>query len=110
VLAGGAQHAELLCMLRQAPSLRHDNTCSSYLSSMVNGLHTNPSPAACTTWSGPLCQPAVLAALHPVLPVQDSLITSYRDHCHHITRGGTVAEVMAELFGRATGATKGGWG
>ena len=40
---------------------------------------------------------------------QDSIITSYRDHCHMLTRGGSVAGIMAELFGRATGHTKGGW-
>lgn len=52
-------------------------------------------------------QEAVLAGIEASLTQQDSIITSYRDHCHHLTRGGSVAEVMAELFGRATGATKG---
>jgi len=48
--------------------------------------------------------------MHACLPAcfcQDSLITTYRDHCHNLTRGGSVYDTMAELFGRATGTTKG---
>lgn len=52
-------------------------------------------------------QEAVLTGIEAALTKQDSIVTSYRDHCHHISRGGTIQEVMAELFGRATGATKG---
>lgn len=52
-------------------------------------------------------QEAVLGGIEAALTQQDSLITSYRDHCHALTRGGSVGSVMAELFGRATGATKG---
>lgn len=37
----------------------------------------------------------------------DAVITSYRDHCQHLSRGGTVKEVMAELMGKQDGATKG---
>lgn len=49
----------------------------------------------------------MLTGIELALNKKDSLITSYRDHCQHISRGGSVQEVMAELFGRATGATKG---
>lgn len=29
------------------------------------------------------------------------------DHCQHLSRGGTVKEVMAELMGKKTGASRG---
>ncbi|KAF5835562.1 dehydrogenase E1 component-domain-containing protein [Dunaliella salina] len=42
-----------------------------------------------------------------LLQINDSLITTYRDHCHNLTRGGSVFDTMSELFGRATGTTRG---
>ena len=45
--------------------------------------------------------------LPPRRASQDSIITSYRDHCQHITRGGSVVSLMAELMGKREGATKG---
>jgi len=44
-----------------------------------------------------------MSALHP----DDYVISSYRDHGHCLIKGTSPKEVMAELFGRATGTCKG---
>lgn len=44
-----------------------------------------------------------MAALQP----QDHLLTHYRDHGYALARGSDPGAIMAELFGRATGVTKG---
>lgn len=50
---------------------------------------------------------AIAAGAIPVLRPQDYITTHYRDHGHALARGMRPQIVMAELFGRATGSSKG---
>jgi len=52
-------------------------------------------------------QEAVLAGAMSVLKPEDSMITAYRDHAHAIAKGVGINAIMAELYGKATGCSKG---
>ena len=52
-------------------------------------------------------QEAVLAGAMSVLKHEDSMITAYRDHAHALAKGTSANAVMAELYGKATGCSKG---
>lgn len=52
-------------------------------------------------------QEAVLAGAYSVLRPDDRVITAYRDHGHALACGLSPNEVMAELYGKATGCSKG---
>lgn len=52
-------------------------------------------------------QEAVVAGAMSVLTPDDNMITAYRDHGHAIAKGISARAVMAELFGKATGCSKG---
>lgn len=52
-------------------------------------------------------QEAVAVGIAAGSTYEDSLITAYRDHGFHLTRGGSVKEVMGELLGRECGAAGG---
>lgn len=52
-------------------------------------------------------QEAIVTGCEAAFAPEDSWITSYRCHCVALLRGATVEEIFAELFGFASGATKG---
>jgi pyruvate dehydrogenase E1 component alpha subunit len=52
-------------------------------------------------------QEAVISGTMSAITKDDSIITAYRDHGHALACGLTPESVMAELFGKITGCTKG---
>src|SRR5690349_17255456 len=44
-----------------------------------------------------------IAAIRPT----DYVIGTYREHGHYLAKGGAAKEVLAELFGKSTGASRG---
>src|SRR5262245_37796961 len=44
-----------------------------------------------------------ISALRP----DDYVVGTYREHGHYMAKGGSAKEVLAELYGKATGASKG---
>ena len=52
-------------------------------------------------------QEAVVAGTMSVIKPEDSLITAYRCHAHALAKGVSANACMAELYGKATGCSKG---
>lgn len=52
-------------------------------------------------------QEAVVAGAISAMKPEDAMITAYRDHAHALGKGIPAREVMAELFGKVTGCSKG---
>lgn len=52
-------------------------------------------------------QEALVAGAMSVLKPDDNMITAYRDHAHALGKGISARAVMAELFAKATGCSKG---
>ena len=50
---------------------------------------------------------AVAAGIMPALTDDDAVVATYRDHGHALARGLSMNEVMAEMFGKATGSSGG---
>ncbi|MEZ4761287.1 MAG: pyruvate dehydrogenase (acetyl-transferring) E1 component subunit alpha [Flavobacteriales bacterium] len=52
-------------------------------------------------------QEAILAGMVTAIRPTDRVITGYRDHCHPLVLGTPAKNVMAELYGKTTGTSKG---
>ncbi|MGI4019870.1 MAG: pyruvate dehydrogenase (acetyl-transferring) E1 component subunit alpha [Janthinobacterium lividum] len=52
-------------------------------------------------------QEAVLAGAMSTIKKGDSMITTYRDHAHALALGTPPSAIMAEMYGKATGCSKG---
>ncbi|QJD95339.1 pyruvate dehydrogenase (acetyl-transferring) E1 component subunit alpha [Mucilaginibacter robiniae] len=52
-------------------------------------------------------QEAVLAGAMSVLRHEDAMITAYRDHAHALAKGTHPNAIMAEMYGKVTGCSKG---
>ncbi|HNS13558.1 MAG TPA: pyruvate dehydrogenase (acetyl-transferring) E1 component subunit alpha [Bacteroidia bacterium] len=52
-------------------------------------------------------QEAIVAGAMTVLQAEDNMITAYRDHAHALAKGTSARAVMAELYGKETGCSKG---
>jgi pyruvate dehydrogenase E1 component alpha subunit len=52
-------------------------------------------------------QEAVAAGSYAAIRKEDKVITAYRDHAHALAAGISPNAIMAELFGKATGCSKG---
>ena len=52
-------------------------------------------------------QEAVAAGVVPVLDIDDAVVATYREHGHALARGLPAAEIMAEMFGKVEGSSRG---
>lgn len=52
-------------------------------------------------------QEAVCAGVMPALGPQDNVVATYREHGHALLRGVPMASIMAEMFGRQEGCSRG---
>ena len=52
-------------------------------------------------------QEAILSGMMEAIKPTDRVITAYRDHAHPLVMGSDPKQVMAELYGKRTGLSKG---
>jgi len=94
----GAPSADRLELLRKMVRIRkfEEKAAQAFMQAKIKGF--------CHLYIG---QEAVATGTISVLEPEDAVITAYRDHGHALSRGLTSRECMAELFGKATGCSKG---
>ncbi len=52
-------------------------------------------------------QEAVSAALSLIMKKDDLVVSSHRSHAHYLSKGGSLKKMIAELYGKETGCSKG---
>jgi pyruvate dehydrogenase E1 component alpha subunit len=94
----GLSRDELLDLLRQMLLIRRfeEKAAEAYQLGEIGGF--------CHLYIG---QEAVAVGAISAIGPEDYVVTHYRDHGHALARGIDPKAVMAELFGRATGTSKG---
>ncbi len=90
--------SEKLALLRQMMLIRRfeEKAGQAFTQTKIKGF--------CHLYIG---QEAVAVGTISILNKEDAVITAYRDHGHALARGMTPNECMAELFGKATGCSRG---
>ena len=90
--------SELLKIYRDMALIREfeERTAEMYSRGKITGF--------CHLYIG---EEAVAVGAMKALHAEDYVVSSYRDHGHCLMKGTSAKEVMAELFGRATGICKG---
>jgi len=85
-------------LFRQMVNIRHfeEKAKQGFVGGKIKGF--------CHLYNG---QEAVAVGTISVLNEDDAVITAYRDHGHALTRGSDPNALMAELFGKITGCSRG---
>lgn len=93
------------CTTEQLKGFHHQMTRIRRMETKASQMYTQKKIRGfCHLYIG---QEAVCVGMESSLTFKDGIITAYRDHAWHLTRGGSITEVIAEMQGRAAGCSKG---